>query len=280
MKNLCSISLIIILSAELFRGCGGIGDPPVLPPVETMKIDFSDFLSPELAYSDSKVTDYSAGSGNRALASYVAGLWNTMLTAKTSIPVAAFAAASGTQPDYVDHKTWEWKYSYDMAGATYEARLSGQIQDTVIKWEMYIAKAGEGAFAEFLWFEGTTDISGTSGLWILNNSPLFQQPALKIDWLLNGQAIGTVKFTYIRESDDTGLPDRFKESYIEYGLNSNPLNAFYDIYMNISGTEDDFRDVLIEWSTVDHNGRIKANYYYQNDLWHCWDINGADAECS
>jgi hypothetical protein len=282
MKNLFSILLIITLSAGLFRGCERKGDPPVLPSPETMKIDFSDFISPsKSAYSRMNVKGIDAvESINWELASNIAGLWNTLLAAKIVVPVAAFSAADKTQPYYLGSNKWEWKYNFDVAGTSFEARLTGQIRKIDIKWEMYISNNGSGAFAEFLWFDGTTVISGKSGQWVLINNLLFQQPMLQIDWILNGTAVGNVKYTYIRESNDSGLKDTFKDSYIEYGLTTNDLNAFYNIHLNISGVQDDFKDVFVEWSTTDHNGHIKANYHYQDDLWHCWDGMGNDVDCN
>jgi hypothetical protein len=282
MRNLFSILLIITLSAGLFRGCVREGDPPVLPSPETMKIDFSDFISPDKsAYPQVDIKRIAVfESINWELASHIAGMWNTLLAAKIAMPVAAFSVAGETQPYSIGGNKWEWKYDFDIAGDTYEARLTGQIRKSDIKWEMYISKDGSGAFAGLLWFDGTTKISGRSGQWIFINDQLFQQPMLQIDWSLNGTVVGIVKYTYIRESDDSGLEDTFKDSYIEYGLTTNDLNAFYNIHLNISGVQEDFKDIFIEWNTTDHDGHIKSNFHYQDELWHCWDGAGNDIICN
>ena len=65
-------------------------------------------------------------------------------------------------PGYLDNKTWEWSYDFNIIGATYKARLTGQIRTTDVKWEMNISKNGIGAFDEILWYEGISKLDGTS----------------------------------------------------------------------------------------------------------------------
>jgi hypothetical protein len=279
MKNLFSILIAITLVGGLFWGCKKKGDPPVLPPSETMLIDFSEFVIPsKSSIIESNVR--SVENSNWDLASSVAGLWNIILAAKLAVPVAAFQHAVDNQPVYLDNKKWEWSYSVSAIGSTYKARLTGQIRDTDIKWEMYIAKEGVGAFTEFLWFEGTTEPDGKSGQWILNHSQILKVPMLQIDWTLNGTSVGSIKYTYIMELNESGDPETFKGSYIEYGLTTNTLNAYYTVHLNITGIENDFEDVFIEWSTSAHNGRIKSGYFFQDELWHCWDGSGNNVDCT
>ena len=47
-----------------------------------------------------------------------------------------------------------------MFGATYTARLTGEIRTDDIQWEMYITRTGINAYAEFKWYEGTSDLDG------------------------------------------------------------------------------------------------------------------------
>ncbi|MBA4322341.1 MAG: hypothetical protein C0408_05925 [Odoribacter sp.] len=269
MKKILSFSVIIALFAGLFWGCEKKGNPPLVPPAKTMTIDFSEFTSGRK--STTSVENY-----NWSLASTIAGVWNTILAVNIAVPVASFGLAVNSTPVYLENKKWEWKYNAIVIGATYKARLTGQIRSTDIKWEMYVAREGIGAFAEFLWFEGTSKLDGKSGQWILNHSQQFQEPMLQINWTLNGTNVGTIKYTYIRELKDNRSADPFKGSFIEYGLTTNTLNAFYNVSLNLSGIPNDFKTVNIEWSTTLHKGRIKAFHYYGDSSWHCWDGNGND----
>jgi predicted small lipoprotein YifL len=274
MKNLFSLSLIIVMTALLLWGCENKGNPPELPPAESMTIDFSEFTSAKKSVTisgDFKSVN-AVENTNWTIAATVAGVWNTILIANLAIPVAAFEKAIESKPSFVDTKKWQWQYSVTVLAATYTARLTGEIMSDNIKWEMYISRDGVGGFAEFKWFEGTTALDGKSGQWILTHSQATQVPMLQIDWEKTGTEVGNIKYTYIK----TG--EAFKDSYIEYGLTTASLNAFYNIHF-YETNKAKFVDVNIEWSTTAHNGRIKAADYFQNTSWHCWDGNGNDINC-
>jgi len=274
MKKFFSLSVIIVLAATLFWGCEKKGDAPTLPPAATMTIDFSEFVAGTKSATiiqDSKGSS-AVSNTNWTVAASVAGVWNSIIALNLAIPVAAFHLASENKPDYLDDRKWQWKYSALVLGATYTARLTGQIRSSDIKWEMYISREGVGGFGEFLWFEGTSNLDGKSGQWILTHSQQQQVPMLQIDWAREGEVIGSIKYTYIKSGE------AFKDSYIQYGLTTNPLNGFYSVHF-FETNRAKFVDVNIEWSTSGHNGRIKATDYFQDSNWHCWDANGNDVAC-
>jgi hypothetical protein len=277
MRKIFSIIAVFTLVTVLFSGCEKKGDPPVLPPLETMKIDFSDFSSvsksADITGFDNSVKGVS--NGNYQFASSVARFWNILLTINLAIPVASFAGSFDQTPAYLDNKTWQWSYSVNAVGATYNARLTGQIRDNDVKWEMHISKDGAGAFAEFLWFEGTSALNGKSGQWILNNKndASVSEKLLTIDWTRENEIVGSVKYTYVKN-------DQYNESYIEYGLKDAALNAFYNVHLYEPTVLHSFVDVFIEWSTTNHNGHVKAFYEFTDNNWHCWDSNGNDVLCN
>jgi hypothetical protein len=282
MKKLSIHLLIIAFIAMLFVGCKKTDNTLSLPPANSMTIDFSNFTTPNKSAFIGFENKGSAAvtNANWFLAATTAGFWNLLLTVNLIVPVTSFKAAIDTKPALIGDKKWEWKYTANVVGATYNARLTGEIRSSDVKWEMYISKDGAGAFTEFLWFDGTSALDGKSGQWILYHSKLFQEPLLQIDWTVSGKDIGSIKYTYIRDLKDNRTKDWFKTSYIEYGLKSQTLNAFYNIHFNNSTTASDFKDVYIEWNTTAHNGHIKAAHYYQDTNWHCWDGNGVDVTCN
>jgi hypothetical protein len=273
MKKSLNIILIAILASFLFTGCEKKGDPPSLPPAESMQIDFSDFIAG--TKSATILTDAKGASSvnntNWTVAATVAGVWNSILVLNLAVPVASFKLAVNNKPEYLDNKTWQWKYTAQVVGATYTARLTGEIRSTDIKWEMYIAREGAGGFAEFKWFEGTTKLDGKSGQWILVQGQAQQVPMLQIDWTKDGSTVGSVKYTYIGS-------DSFQNSYIEYGLTTTSLDAYYNVHFYETNRAK-FVDVNIEWSTTGHNGRVKSVDYFLDSNWHCWDSNGNDVTC-
>lgn len=280
MKKLVSLSLIVTLIAGLFLGCEKKENPPALPPAGTMSIDFSTFINPAksaIAEGETKGVTV-ADKTNWALAATTAGVWNIILALNLAIPVASFEFAVDKTPVFLANK-WEWSYSFNVVGAAYKSRLTGQIVSNDIKWEMYISREGVGAFAELLWFKGTSRTDGKSGQWILNHSALFPEPMLQIDWEATGSEVSKIKYTYIRDKKDDRSTDPFKNSYIQYGLTTNTLNAFYNVHQN-TGVVNVYNDIFIEWNTTSHNGQIKAYNYFQDNLWHCWNGTGDNIVCN
>lgn len=280
MKKLPSITFVVILVAGLLSACEKKENEtaPVLPPVASMSIDFSNFAAKKSAGANVDVKSTVVDKSNFIVAATLAGVWNTILAVNLAIPVESFKLAVNTTPVNLEKNKWEWKYNFNATGATYKARLTGQIRSGDVKWEMYISKEGVGAFAELLWFEGTSMPGGSRGQWILNHSQKFPEPVLQIDWVKTASDISSIRYTYIRDKKDDRTADFFKGSFIEYGLTANTLNAFYTIHQN-TGVQNVFNDIFIEWSTSAHNGRIKANYHFKDDLWHCWNETGDNIIC-
>ena len=270
MERLFSLTLILILSAGLIISCKkDKGEPPVLPAQESMIIDFSNFATQKKSadlLSDQKGTENS----NWDFAATVAGVWNLIINTTLAVPVTSFKLAVDQDPVFLSEKTWQWSYNFSVASVAYKARLTGQIRTSEVLWEMYITKEGTGGFAEFVWFEGTSKSDGTGGQWILNQSSQSPGAMLQIDWTKTGTSVGSVKYTYVKNLDS------FKTSYIEYGLTTSTLNAYYTIYY-YTGLK--FSDVNVEWNTTTHNGRVKCLEYLSDNKWYCWNEQKINITC-
>lgn len=270
MKKLLSLTLVIIVIAGFSGSCKkDKGDPPSLPPAETMLIDFSNFVSSSKS-SDSGFDSKGAENLNWETAAIIVGSWRTIIAVTLAIPVASFKVAVDQDPVYLSDKKWQWSYNVSAAGVTYKARLTGEIGASEVKWEMYIAREGTNTFPEFKWFEGTSKLDGTGGRWVLSESNLSQVPYLQIDWTKSGTSMGTIKYTYLKSGNN-------QNTYIEYGLTSSDLNAFFTIqyYNSTLGRKS---DVNIEWNTSNKKGRIKSSDYLDGK-WQCWDSNRVNAIC-
>jgi hypothetical protein len=270
MKKILSVALILILSSAFFNSCKknkDIGEAPVLPPAESMTIDFSNFLSQKKSLEvvpGQKGTENS----NWEFAATVAGIWRLIISTTLAIPVISFELAVNQEPVYLSDHTWQWSYNATIADVVYKARLTGQIQSSNVAWKMYITK--EGSYNDFLWFEGTSNLDGSGGQWTLYQSNLNPVALLRIDWTKSGTTVGTIKYTYIKASDP------FQNSYIEYGLTTSTLNAYYSIHY-YNGAK--FSDVDVEWNTITHEGRIKSLDYLGDTNWYCWDSNLVNVSC-
>ncbi|MCU0471806.1 MAG: hypothetical protein MUC93_00380 [Bacteroidales bacterium] len=276
MKKNFALSLLMIFIVSLFTGCKkDKGDPPVLPPIESMAIDFSNFEAGK------KSADISLQKGdpdnNWKLVCGVANFWRNIIVTTLAVPVLSFKLAVDETPVYLDDKTWQWTYSTSYSAISYTARLTGQIRSSDVLWKMYITRTGVGGFSEFLWFQGTSKLDGTGGQWILNQSSADQVPILQIDWTRTGTTMGNVTYTYVKEKLADGVTaNPFNSSFITYGKTTSTLDAFYTIHYYYNTL---FADFSVEWSTSARNGRVKSPGVFGDSVWHCWDINYYDVTC-
>lgn len=276
MKKLIALTLIISLALVGITGCKKKkGTAPTLPPAASMTIDFTNFESGAKSgdlFSAPKGVENSSWE----FAALVAGYWKTIISTTLAVPVASFKIALDQTPTWVEEKTWQWNYSATVLGSTYKARLVGLIQTTDVKWTMYVTKEGTGGFTEFIWFEGTSKIDGTSGQWILNHSSQYKEPVLQIDWTKTGTDLYTVKYTYVRTQNDSRAADPFKGSYIEYGKTSSTA-AYYTIhYWNGLA----FSDMNVQWNPSDKSGKVKCQLYFGDTNWYCWNANHVNVVCT
>lgn len=272
MKKLLFMVLVLLLSGVLFQNCKkDKGDPPVLPPKESMSIDFSNFENTRKSDVDISVPKGTQNS-NWEFAAGSAIIWKAIVFTTLAVPVYSFKLAADQTPTYIDDKTWQWSYNVSVLSITYKARLTGQIRTDDVQWKMYITREGTGGFNEFLWFEGTSKLDGSSGQWILYESPQNKVSVLQIDWSASGNQVGKIKYTY------TKAGNAFKDSYIEWGLTTGTLNAYYTIHF-YNSTYLQFYDLNVEWSTTAHNGRVKCTQHFGDTEWYCWDSNFLNITC-
>lgn len=274
MKRKTSLIFTLFLAFISITGCNkdeNTEQSVTLPPYESMVIDFGNLTS----------TTKSANVVSQANWTYSAvsvGFWNAVIWTTFAVPVTAFKAAFSQTPQKIDDTSWQWTYSVDGFTSQYTARLVGTLQSTQIDWKMYITKTGINGFDEFLWFEGTSNLDGQSGQWILYQSPTYPEKVVQIDWEKTGEEVGDVKYTYVRELDDNGQANTFKNSSLIYGLQDD----FFDAYVNVhvySAQTSGFVDSQIEWSRTDYSGRVMSEQYFDDTDWHCWDSTGADSIC-
>jgi hypothetical protein len=271
MKKHFYLISVILLATLILAGCKkDKGDPPTLPPLESMTIDFADFTSTAKGMNGAPEIK-GTNTSNWEFAATVAGVWKLLINTTLAVPVTSFKLALDQNPVYLSSKSWQWSYNVSVLGVTYKARLTGVIGATDVAWKMYVTREGTGGFAEFVWFQGTSKLDGTGGQWILNQSSASPEPMLQIDWTKSGNTIGTVKYTYVKNLDT------FKTSYILYGLASTTLNAYYTVHY-YNGVK--FSDVNVEWSTTTKNGRVKCPEYLGDTNWYCWDANKLNIICA
>ena len=275
MKKIVMLLVFITVLIPVFFSCDDneTEKAPLLPPIESMAIDFSNFAGDSKAAAEFKtVTNYSWA----ALTVY---FWNVTVGSVIAVPIAAYKNSFNHTPVYLGNNKWQWSYSVTGFASDYTARLTGELRTNDVKWEMYITKTGIGAFAEFKWFEGTSSLDRNTGQWTLYHSYAFQEEVLVIDWLRISGEFSQITYTYVRELNDNRETENFNGSYLTYGLQTGDYDAYYKVHA-YSPNLLDFADTYIEWNSTEYYGHIKAYHIYQNNNWHCWDTLGNDIDCT
>ena len=282
MQFLKKSSLLAIMFL-LITACSNEDDPLIqddafeLPPFETMMADFEAFTDTP-GSGKFLVDTQKAPNANWALARIIIGTWNTALFTTLTVPVNAFRSAFLHNPERITDTMWQWAYTVDGFTGEYYARLTGELIEGDIYWNMYITRSGIEAFDEFLWFTGVSNRDGNSGYWILNQGPDRQDAMIRIDWVREEEEVGTIRYTWVREFNDDQSTDLFRDSYLEYGLQEGDYDAYFDAHVYETNLQD-FVDVRIEWNRDMYFGRIRAPHFYEDMEWHCWDGTGEDSLC-
>ena len=283
MKKIFWSFIILSLGVMLFNGCSkdnSNSTPPDLPPLASMQSNFSSFGTQKSATSD---IPYKAAvdtsSLNFAYAALNVGFWNLMIGVTLAVPVTAFRYSFSNKPTFIGNSTWQWSYNYNVLGGTYKARLTGEVKSKTVQWNMYIAKDGVGAFSELKWFDGSSNLDGSGGQWMLYYSVAHPDPFLQINWERTGDSVSYAKYTVVREKQDDGSVNPAIGSYIEAAYQTGDYNAYYNIHAYNANTAS-FDDVNIEWSTDQYFGHVKSENFYQDADWHCWDGTGKDIVCT
>ena len=269
MKRLLLIALIFSLPVCCFISCKkDKGQPPVLPPYESMVIDFSNFTSLKKS-ADSDPAGKGTESSTWEFAAVVAGVWSSMISENIEVPLAAFEAAINYKPVYVSENLWQWSYDFDLGPDAYKAKLQGKITTSTVNWKMYITYEGTGGYNEFLWIEGTSKTDGTGGQWLFSQSPQSAPKIFQDDWTKSGDKVSGVKYTYVKN-------DTNKDSFINYLILT---SGSFDESYNIHFSNGMYSDSDIEWNLNTWDGRLKCVDYLQDDNWYCWDTNKINKVC-
>jgi hypothetical protein len=267
-KRFISLLITAALLVTLSNSCSEKDDPdqlPELPPVEALMMDFSEFIGNPAQQGAMQ----SVVSIENALYSYLTvSFWSAMVTLPMVVPVAAYLKSFENSPVYLGDNSWKWTYSVTAGNDTYIAELvTKRISNEEFTAEMFITKQGE--FEDFKWFEGTVRYDRTHAEWTMYESPVNNVAWLDIEWNMDWEKeISDITYTVVKTGiDETG-------SYIKFGIVEDDT---YDAYYTISWSEG---DTFIEWNRDTGAGRVKDESHFGDALWHCWNEQFQDVDCS
>ena len=263
--------LFVIASIGLIVSCedettNPLVEVPTTPSLSTMLVDFGEFPDTSLVESNNFPL---ATKMNWGWAATNVKVWNSILTLNFVIPVAAFREAFNHQPVLQSDGSWLWQYDISVEEENYTAKLYGKTVTEGVDWKMLLSKSG--AYTDFEWFTGLSNLPATEGNWTLNKNPESPTPFISIEWERNPQEeTANVKYTLLSNNPTEG------GSYIHYGkTNEVPLNRFYQIY---NAENQNLIDIM--WSYESHFGRVKDSVHFKDDAWHCWDSKLDDTDCT
>ncbi|MBN2683258.1 MAG: hypothetical protein JXR58_12175 [Bacteroidales bacterium] len=266
MKKLNLKSAISVLMVAAFlvlssTGCKKKDEPaPIIPGVETFKINFSEFGTASDTTGGTKdVLSYQNWGHSFANVA----VWNVIISVGLAVPVAAFNAALTQEAEYYhDGEYWIWDYNFN-AGGLHRAELKGYLEGDSVVWEMRID--------DFLWYYGKSHTARTGGYWILNESKTVPTQLLRIAW---SNVDGTPYISYTNIAPTTSTHGAENGGYVSYGVETGEFDRFYNIY---NKGQDNL--IEIEWNSVDKHGHVKDSNKFGDNIWHCWNTALLDIIC-
>jgi hypothetical protein len=255
------VALLLGIFSVMLSACTKNDTPPVLPPLESFKMDFSNF-------QEEKSTELFIG--NWAYSTATVSIFNIYASATIIVPAAAYNIALDQVPEYIGDDQWLWSFDFPVYGANYQAKLTATAKRKgKTHWEMRIDRLGTNAFTNFLWFEGET-VADQSAEWTIYDSPTSPVEVISTNWeKYDDSNNGTLRYTLTRSGDS------YYNSTIEWGIaNEGNYNRFYNIYRSDENT-----DISILWNIADGSGRVKSPKHFNDEEWHCWNKYLLDDTC-
>ncbi len=272
-KSLSIILIMAVTASLILSNCSKDSTEPndeVAPPVPPQSAFVMDFN----AFPDtSSPAPFQKGQGvltyaNWGWAALNVAVWNSILTVTLAVPVAAFGATIQEEPELQPDGRWLWTKDFNVGNVLHTAKLYGKTVSEGIEWEMYISK--EGAYTDFKWYTGLSNLPATEGTWTLYKAPNNPVEFLFIEWHRNPQQ-GTADIQYT--NIEPGNPQN--GGYIYYEItDDSTFDAGYDIF-----NQGQSNLTEMEWNRTDKDGRVRDPNHFGDNDWHCWDVNLRDTTC-
>ncbi|HEX6981763.1 MAG TPA: hypothetical protein VF181_03285 [Balneolaceae bacterium] len=269
LKKIPNIIPVVLFCTALFlTSCGDNPssvdeNPPELPSVQTMSMDFSTFES-----SSSQKVKSQAATDNFNRAAFTASIMKLVVDVNLAIPRTLLAAAANSDAELVEGGKWEWNYSKTANDNTYGVRLvAARENEETIDWEFYITNSEMG-LDNRLFFRGTTIAKAIQGSWSYYSlqSNEADVHVSETTWTVNGENDKHLKLEVISNRNDR------QGDYIEYDFDGTTKKAVY-----YNAGED--ATTTIQWHIETKTGFIIAPDYNNGEK-ACWDENFQDIACS
>lgn len=239
------------------------GTPPTLPPIESLTMDFSDFVSLPTKGTTKVIEDtydnYTAAY-NRVV------FWKNLLEDDLlAIPAAGLANALTKTGQEVTSGTFEWTLNFTANSTNYVGKLTATkgASNYTISLNAAPGSSPSSTF-QYLYGEVSNDLS-TADWQVNKNTGGGSETVLNGVYTMNATSgFESLEYTYT----ESGQTESF--STIEFNvLTSGDYDAAF--YMSMSAG-----DIDVEWDTYTMAGRVRSLADFANTDWHYWNDVLAD----
>jgi len=195
--------------------------------------------------------------------------WTTVVQANLYTPVELFKLVHryGKAEDLPDQSGRQWTVTDANSG--FSAALTGKIAQDSVRWSMSVSG---GTLTDFVWYEGTSTITGKSGYWVFHDTAEGYPAVFKISYDVNidGETKGGVVLSVIDQANVN------YGNYIKWSWDGT-ARAFetYDV-ANDKGVSEKY---LISWDAVSEAGSIENLIDNQKYCWAEKSLNHMDIQC-
>ena len=255
---------------------------PVIPSVETIKIDLSAIpvtKTTKAGETTTKVTEVGAISmmGPETKASVfeavtgftgvLTNLWYYIYEDVLNIPIEGLSIVSDAQPTD-EGGIWLWEVSdYDYLGQLYDVKLTGEEKGKKVLWELNVSCDGLNGYQNYTWITGWSLKDGSAGQWSVNASPNNTDILIKSDWLAENGEVQSCRITYDLAHGKGTLSEFYNGSYIEYAHAATDPAYDKTLYVNYFQIGDINANATVEWNGTTQLCRYKLGnsdwYQYQ-----------------
>ena len=267
-RQLFKTASFLLIGAFLITACSddpaslNSDEPPQLPPVESMQMDFSTFDN-----NQQPKNSLGKASSNFGQAAVRAFVLKSVVDLNLAIPRALLEAASNSDAEFNEEGEWVWSYSHTAGEDSYEVRLvASRESDAETSWQFFVSNSTLN-LEDKLFFSGTTSGEGSQGTWTYYNLMSDTQEAVSnTEWTVSGEDEVSLRLEVVSGRFDN------EGDYIEYTFDGIIKNA---VYYNA----DEDATTELQWNIETNEGYIIAPNY-NNGEQACWDENFEDVSCS
>lgn len=260
--NYLSIHVIItLLSVQLVLGCEG--QPPELPPVDTMQPEISALA---VAPAEAKqVDDFATSEYAHFAMAWSHFSWITQhLVSVVAIPASATERAIGQ--DAVRFDASEWRWSVKMLAFDITLKTTG---DAAEGYNISYRTDGPNlGLHNFIWVTGHFLGDVSSGTWVLHDQDYSggTNEVMQIDWTITNETDRTLIFTNL------------KSGHENHGDIWNFVRVGSTAQVIYEDPDDEEWFANITWDVHEGNGSIHTPGYNQGRI-SCWDTAFKNIDC-